>query len=176
MNFEYKKEAAAGSVMALFGVLILTMMATTYFPASPNASSATCSVVSNPPANLYSDAPVPGYTYAVFYNTTNGAILTVRAQQSCQLGGVLPVIVRCTTQAGSYPSCTVGQPVDEAVLNATEDPSLPHMMTNGYINVFYVNAQTKLLTLYPGVTFSQDYRQAYYNGQPITNGTRISGP
>jgi hypothetical protein len=161
--------------MAVFGVVILTMMATTYFPVSANGSSTTCTGTPNPPADLYSDAPVSGYTYSVFYNSTNGGILTVKAQQSCQLQGVLPKILQCTTQAGAYPSCTVGQPSDEAVLNATADPSLRHMMTNGYINAFYVSAQTKLLTPYPGVTFSGDYRQAYYNGQPITNGTRIAG-
>ena len=174
MNFECKKEVAAGSVMAVFGVVILTMMATTYFPTNSNGPSTTCTA-SNPPANLYSDAPISGYTYAVYYNTTSGGILTVRAQQSCQLQGALPQIVQCTTQDGGFPSCTVGQPANEAVLNATADPSLRHMMTNGYINAFYVDAQTKLLTAYPGVTFSADYKQAYYNGQPITNGTRIAG-
>ncbi|MBI3859720.1 MAG: hypothetical protein HY296_05735 [Thaumarchaeota archaeon] len=176
MNFEYKKEVAAGSVMAVFGVVILTLMATTYFPVSAKNTSSTCSAT-NPPADLYSGAPILGYTYSVFYNTTNGGILTVRAQQSCQLGGILPEIVQCTTKVGAYayPSCTVGQPADEAVLNATADPSLRQMMTNGYINAFYVNVQTKLLTPYAGVTFSANYKQAYYNGQPITNGTRIAG-
>jgi len=92
-------------------------------------------------------------TYFVAYNTTTGKIITMSVGQPPSLG-----------------SSGIGQ------IDITCDPNLPAITTNGYLNAFYVDLQTKELTLIPGVTFSSDYRQAYYDGQPIINGTSIPIP
>ncbi len=108
------------------------------------------------------DAPVKGYQYFAYYNTTNGAIIGVEGRPSCQVGASLPVV---------GPSL-IGR---AAVLNVTESAALHIMMPNGYLNAYYVNLTTKQLTLIPGVTFSDSYR-AFYFGQPIANGTIIPIP
>jgi len=92
-------------------------------------------------------------TYFIAYNTTTGKIITMSVGQPASLG-----------------SSGVGQ------INVTCDPNLPAITTNGYLNAFYVNLQTNQLALIPGITFSNDYHQAYYDGQPIINGTSIPIP
>jgi hypothetical protein len=50
------------------------------------------------------------------------------------------------------------------------------MLANGFSNAFYVNLTSRQITQIPGVTFSNSYQQALYNGQPIINGTRLPTP
>jgi hypothetical protein len=175
---EYKKEIGAGAVVAAFGILILATISSYYFPSGAAQTNAGCSqadINQPPPSDLFRDAPVQGYTYLVVYNTTNGAIVSGQTELSCELGGKLPLgpFEPCTTQ------CQLASPIpahDEAWLNVTADQNLRPMEANGYVNAFYVNLNTKSLTLIPGVTFSGSYTQAFYNGQPITNGTKLQIP
>ncbi len=61
-------------------------------------------------------------------------------------------------------------------VDVTTSPALPVMLTNGWLNAFYVNQTTGEVARIPGVTFSNDYEQAFYNGQPLINGTRLPTP
>jgi hypothetical protein len=175
---EYKKEIGAGAVVAAFGVLILATISSFYFPSGNGQTGTGCSSTSlnqPPPQNLYREAPIQGYTYLIVYNTTNGALMSGQTELSCELNGKLPLgpFEPCTA------SCQLVSPTparDEAWLNVTKDPNLRAMETNGYLNAFYVNLSAKTLALIPGVSFSGSYTQAFYNGQPITNGTRLQTP
>jgi len=62
------------------------------------------------------------------------------------------------------------------VLNLTSSPVLSIIDTNGWVNAFYVNLTSHQVTLIPGVTFSSTYQQAFYDGQPIINGTLLPNP
>ena len=174
----YGKEIGAGAVVAVFGIAILAAVSSYYFPSAGAAQTTTSCAPSNinqpAPADLFKDAPVPGYTYLIVYNTTNGAILDGGAQPSCQLGGKLPPGPFGPSNGGLNQVETV-EP-NAAWLNVTADPNLRPMVANGYSDAFYVSLQTHLLVLKPGVTFNSNYSQAYYNGQPITNGTSIPNP
>ena len=175
---EYRKEIGAGAVIAIFGIAILAAVSSYYFPsagATQTTSSCSPSNIIQPfPADLFKDAPIPGYTYLIVYNVTNGAILSGSTQLTCQLGGRLP--------PGPFESSSIGlnqvaTPEQNAAwLNVTADPNLRPMVANGYSDAFYVNLQSHLLDLKPGVTFNSNYSQAYYNGQPITNGTKLPIP
>jgi len=61
-------------------------------------------------------------------------------------------------------------------LDVTTNPMLPIMLSNGWTNTFYVNLQTLQITQIPGVTFSSNYSEAFYDGQPIINGTILPTP
>ena len=107
-------------------------------------------------------APIQGYQYFAVYHLANGSIISVITESTCQLAGLPPQL----------PIEVKGQ---EALLNATSSSVLPLMMPNGYLNAFYVNLKTQQLTIVPGVTFTDPYH-AFYNGNPITNGTKIAIP
>ena len=124
--------------------------------------------------NLFKDAPISGYTYLIVYNTTNGAILSGGTELSCQLGGKLPPGPFAPSSTGVGQVATIEQ--NSAWLNVTADPNLRPMVANGYSDVFYVGLETHMLVLKPGVTFNNDFSQAYYDGQPITNGTSLPTP
>jgi hypothetical protein len=175
---EYKKQIGAGAVVAVFGVLILATISSFYFPSGTAPTGTGCSsasIIQSPPPNLYRDAPIQGYTYLVVYNTTDGAVVSGQTELSCELNGKLPLgpFEPCTE------SCQLVTPTpshDESWLNVTADLNLRAMETNGYLNAFYINLSGKTLTLIPGVTFSYNYTQAFYNGQSITNGTKLEIP
>ena len=95
----------------------------------------------------------PTHCWMLTYNTTNGRILSLGFP--CE---------KLVVQTG------VGS------LNLTSGQALSIILENGWINAFYVNLQTHQVTQIPGVTFSSDYRQAFYNGQPIINGTKLPTP
>lgn len=95
----------------------------------------------------------PGHCWTLTYNMTDGRILSL----------------------GSACETLVAQP-DVGSLNLTSGQTLSTMYANGWINAFYVNLQTHQVTQIPGVTFSSDYQQAFYNGQLITNGTVLPNP
>ncbi len=174
----YRKEIGAGAAVVIFGIAILAAVSSYYFPsAGTTQSTVTCSSsnINQPvPTDLFKDAPIPGYTYLITYNTTNGAILGGGTQLSCQLGGKLPPGPFAPSGIGLGQVATIEQ--NAAWLNVTADPNLRPMVANGYSDVFYVSLQTHLLVLKPGVTFNSNYSQAYYNGQPITNGTSLPNP
>lgn len=173
---EYKKQIASGTVIAVFGIAIVAVVSSYYFPAAVQASPTYCKVApSLPPA--YVNPPVAGYSYLAVYNTSNGELLSYQSEASCSLGGQMPQGPFISPNYPScMPNCTLVVATNEAYLNVTSDPLLPHMLANGYSNAFYVNLTSKLLTIKPGVTFSENYRQAYYDGQPITNGTMLPPP
>ena len=175
----YRKEIAAGAVAAIFGIAILAAVSSYYFPSAgetQTTSSCSPSDINQPvPADLFKDAPVAGYTYLIVYNTTSGAILSGGATEpSCQLGGKLPPGPFTASGNGLNQVETI-EP-NAAWLNVTADPNLRPMVANGYSDAFYVSLQTHLLVLKLGVTFNSNYSQAYYNGQPITNGTSLPNP
>jgi hypothetical protein len=89
----------------------------------------------------------------VTYNQTDGSIVSL--SRSCGATGV---------QKG------LGS------LNVTSGPALSIISTNGWVNTFYVNLTSRQITLVPGVTFSSNYEEAFYNGQQIINGTRLPTP
>jgi len=176
---EYRKEIGAGAVIAIFGIAILAAVSSYYFPSAGATQTSSCSpsdITQPSPGDLFKDAPIPGYTYLIVYNVTNGAILSGSTQLACELGGRLP--------PGPFASPSIGIGLNQvatpeqnaAWLNVTADPNLRPMVANGYSDAFYVNLQSHLLDLKPGVTFNSNYSQAYYNDQPITNGTRLPIP
>ena len=176
---EYRKEIGAGAVVAIFGIAILAAVSSYYFPsagATQTTTSCSPSDIDQPlPADLFKDAPISGYTYLIVYNTTDGAILSGGVTGlSCQLDGRLPPGPFGPSSTGLNQVVTVEQ--NAAWLNVTADPNLRPMVANGYSNAFYVSLQTHLLVLKTGVTFNSNYSQAYYNGQPITNGTSLPNP
>jgi hypothetical protein len=185
---DYKKQIGAGAVAAIFGIAILAAVSSYYFPSSSTATSTNdCPIADSYdtiPRAVWTDAPLPGYTYILIYNTTSGAVVSGSVNYSCELGGVMPSGPIQTVSdenscaidpVSSNPNCSeVVAP--EAYLNATSDPLLPAVTVNGFSNAVYVNLQSKQLAIVPGVIFSSNYQQAYYNGQPITNGTSLPIP
>jgi hypothetical protein len=89
----------------------------------------------------------------ITYNQTDGSIVSL--SRSCGVTGVLKGL---------------------SSLNVTSSPALSIISTNGWVNTFYVNLTSKQITLVPGVTFSSNYEEAFYNGQQIINGTRLPTP
>jgi hypothetical protein len=132
----YRKEIISGAVVAVFGIAILAVLVGYYFPASstnsPSASNNNyCKVAPNlPPPNI--NPPVAGYTYIYAYNTTNGALLGGLTEATCSLGGAMPPGPFAPPEPLSEcaPNCTLVKATNEAYLNVTSDPSLPHLMAN----------------------------------------------
>jgi len=115
--------------------------------------------------------------------TTSSATITTTVTQSASFASstaCLELIYNETdgSIAGAHLVCTgsIGVEKGQSALNVTSDQVLSAMLTNGFINAFYVNVTSKQVTQIPGVTFSSNYEQAFYNGQPIINGTRVPTP
>lgn len=144
-------------ILAFALIIVVAASALVAFSAGTQGSSQ-CSPEPASPAK----APVGGYQYFVDYNTTDGAIIAVITMPSCQVGSNLPSVA--PNQIGQV-----------AVLNVTASSELTSMMPNGYMNAYYVNLQTMQLAIIPGVSFVDNYH-AFYNSQPITNGTRVPIP
>jgi hypothetical protein len=122
-----------------------------------------------------------GAVLAVFLAVGLGTGLNAAVPNSSPTTGTHCWFLTYTTSDGSILS--LGSPCQKLVaqngvgsLNLTSGSALSIMLTNGWINAFYVNLQTHQVVQIPGVTFSSDYRQAFYNGQPIINGTRLPTP
>lgn len=176
-NDRHGRKIAAGALAAITAAAILAAVSGYYFPSAEAMQTvSSCSQLDGnqpAPARLFGDAPFPGYTYLVVYNTTSGEILSGVVQLSCELGRGLPP--GPFEASGGFNRIETPE-LDAAWLNVTADPDLRPMVANGYSNAFYVDLQTHLLVLKPGVTFNSNYSQAYYNGEPIANGTTLPTP
>jgi hypothetical protein len=104
------------------------------------------------------------FDYFVVYNKTSGVILSMITLQKCQESKNVSVggFRFDSSSLSAVPDKNQGQ------LNITSSPYLNSILSNGWLNAFYVTSQGELAPR-QGITFSG--QQAYYNGQPITNGT-----
>ena len=143
---EYAGRIAVGAIVAVAIAVGLGFELSNF---APNVASSTTTTTLTTSQVCSGGA----YGWGLIYNETNG--------QSYGLG-------RCAVN-GTGPKGT-------AVLNVTSSPYLPIMLADGWINAFYVNLTTTQLTEIPGVSFSSNLMQAYYNEQPITNGTKLPTP
>src|ERR1700730_12675111 len=136
MKLSLGKKKMAMRTVYLIGIAVLIVAATS---ASVAFSGTLNQNQCNPPPATPSAAPESGYQYFVDYNMTNGAIVGVDIAPSCQLQGNAPIIG--PSQAGKV-----------ATLNITASSYVSIMIPNGYVNAFYVNLQTKQLSVIPGVS------------------------
>ena len=167
---EYKKEIAAGAVIAVFGIAILTVISGYYFPATQSSNN--CPVMNTPPSPK--DAPVAGWEYLLSYNSTDGYINNLSVQSSCKWNSALSQQgLQGSTNTTLISRNVLGFQNGYLYMDITGNNYLPVIEANGYLNAFYVNVTSHMLILKPGVTFSSGYETAYYDGQPITNGTSI---
>ena len=171
---EYRKQIGAGAVLAIFGIAILTVVAGYYFPSAATTQANTCPIMATPPSPK--QAPVAGWEYLLVYNTTNGGVNSINVRSTCEWDNGLAQLNLSSTNTTAISNLVLGLQAGYSFLDVTSNQYLPMIMTNGYSNVFYVNLQSQQLTLKPGVTFTSDYSQAYYNGQPISNGTSLATP
>ena len=174
-----KRGIAAGSVVAIVGILVLTVLTTSYLPtagttASTVTSTAACPVVTTQPRG--GNVPAAGWFYYLQYSTTDGSIYTLEVQQACPVETLLVSAGLMGSSNTTAVARVLGVPSGYLILQMNGNQYLPAMMVNGYINAFYVNLTSIQVTLKPGVTFSDNYENAYYNGEPITNGTEIPIP
>lgn len=144
----------------LLGLVLIAVLVTLAYVAA-GVNSQTANQCLPKPASPAA-APVQGYQYFVYYNSSNGAIVSIVTIQSCEVGGKLPGVAPIKT---GY----------VAVLNVTTSTAIPTMMPDGFLNAYYVNLHSMQITIIPGVSFV-DSHHAFYNGQPITNGTRLPIP
>lgn len=115
--------------------------------------------------------------------TTSSATTTTTVTQSASFAlptACLELIYNETygSITGAHLACTgsIGLRNGESALNVTSNQVLSAMLTNGFLNAFYVNVTSRQVAQIPGVTFSSNYEQAFYNGQPIINGTKVPTP
>ena len=148
-------KAAIGAVFAVLLTVGLGSGLNAYVPNNPSSTTQTVTVTSLPSTSISCNTAVlyRGTTWMITYSLTDGSIQS--------LGSPCDGL---TVQKGL------------AGLDVTSNPMLPIMLSNGWINTFYVNLQTQQIAQIPGVTFSSNYAEAFYNGQPIINGTRLPTP
>jgi len=107
-------------------------------------------------------------------SSSNSTVTTASSLSDCA------VVIYNQTDGSIYslgrPCGAIGAPKGLSSFNVTSSPALSIISTNGWVDTFYVNLTSKQLTLVPGVTFSSNYEQAFYKGQPIINGTRLPTP
>jgi hypothetical protein len=174
-----KRGIAAGSVVAVVGILVLTILTSSYLPAAGTTattvtSTAACPRVTTQPTGA--DAPAAGWFYYLQYSTTDGSIRSLDIQQACPVETLLVSAGLMGSNNSSAVAAVLGVPSGYSILQMNGNPYLPAMTINGYSNAFYVNLTSSQLTLKPGITFSNNYENAYYNGEQITNGTQIPNP
>ena len=126
-----------------------------YVPNNSSSTTQTVTVTSIPSTSIHCNTAVlyRGITWELTYNLTDGRIQALGSP----CGGSI-------IQKGM------------GGLDVTSSPMLPIILANGWVNTFYVNLQTQQIAQIPGVTFSTNYAEAFYNGQPIINGTRLPTP
>jgi hypothetical protein len=176
-----KRGIAAGSIFAIVGILVLTVLTTSYLPAAgQTAATVTTTTMACPKVGQVplwgSDAPAAGWFYYLQYRASDGSIYTIEAQPACTVESLLVNAGAMGSNNATAIAAALGVPSGNLVLQMNGNPYLVVMTTNGYTNAFYVNLQTSQITLKPGITFSDNYENAYYNGEPITNGTQIPLP
>jgi hypothetical protein len=147
-------KVAIGAVLAILLTVGLGTGLNAYVPNNSSSTTQTVTVTSPPsPVNCNPGGPHRGGTWVITYNLTDGSIESLGA--------------------------TCGEPIVQSgigSLNVTSSPTLPIMLSNGWINAFYVNLQTQQIAQISGVMFSSNYSEAFYNGQPIINDTRLPTP
>jgi len=128
-----------------------------------NSILITTSTCSPGPLPSKLDSPAAGWQYFLSYNTTSGIVNSLSVMPACQFAN-----------GEDYYSMFAGSDIN--VINVTSSQYLPELTVNGYLNAFYVRQGNQQLTKIPGITFSDNYSLAYYDGQQITNGTTIPLP
>lgn len=172
MNLNGGKHGVRNSLLifSIVGTVALAIFVASTF--SLAALSSGCSVVTTPPSNQA--APVSGWEYLLIYSTNDGSINSLRVMTTCEWNsGLAQQGLTGSTDSVAISTKVLGLPNGYLVMDVTNNTYLPMIVANGYLNAFYVNLQNGLLTLKPGVSFSNN-EQANYNGQPITNGTKLS--
>jgi hypothetical protein len=143
---EYAGRIAVGAIVAMAIVVGLGFELSNIGTSTTLSASSSNSIITT--ASSSSDCAV------VIYNQTDGSIYSL-----------------------GRPCGAIGAPSKGlSSFNVTSSPALSIISTNGWVNTFYVNLTSKQLTQIPGVTFSNNYQQAFYNGRPIINGTILPTP
>jgi hypothetical protein len=145
---EYAGRIAVGAIVAVAVAVGLGFELSNYVP--PNSST----VVSTSSAFTCTGGSYHNRTWMLAYNLTDGSISSLGTP------------------------CNALSPLSKGLgaIDVTSNPVLPILLANGFSNAFYVNLTSRQITQIPGVTFSSNYEQASYNGQPIINGTRLPTP
>jgi hypothetical protein len=159
--FELGARVILGAVMAVVVAVGLGFALNGYAPNAPlpaPASTTTATVTFTPSYSASSVSCSPGASYRgatweMVYNLTDGSIVSLYSP--------------CGGWTG---------PPGTAAFDVTTDPALPAILANGWVDAFYVNLTTRQILPIPGVTFSQNYTEASYDGRPIINGTRLPTP
>ncbi len=147
-------KVALGALLAILLTVGLGSGLNAFVPNNSSRTTQTITVSSSPSTwNDCSGGLYHGTTWMIVYSLTDGSIQTLGSP----CGGAV-------FQNGM------------GALDVTSSPMLPIILANGWVNAFYVNLQTQQIAQIPGVTFSSNYSQAFYNGQPIINGTRLPTP
>ncbi len=175
-----KRAIAAGSVLAMVGVLALTLLTTSYYPATgQTAVTVTTTTTACPKIGSHPTgpgAPAAGWIYYLQYNASSGKTYGLGFYQGCYVESILISAGLMGSTNVTAVSAALNALPGNLLIEVNGYPYLDAMTTNGYINAFYVDLQTHQVTLIPGVTFSNNYENAYYNGQSITNGTQFPVP
>jgi len=148
---EYAGRIAVGAVLAVAIAVGLGFELSTYVPNSASTSAPVTSTTST--SFTCTGGSYRGMTWMMIYNLTDGRIHTIAAPCNA-----------FDAQNGM------------GLIDVTSSSVLHVILTNGWANAFYVNLTTKQITQIPGVTFSSDNKTAFYNGQPLTNGTMLATP
>jgi hypothetical protein len=153
--FDLGGRIGLGAALAVVLVLGLGTGLNAFVPNNSSSTTQTVTVTSLPSTSIDCNPAVlyHGTTWYIVYSLTDGSIQTLGSPCGAS---ILPAGV--------------------GALDVTSSPMLPIMLANGWVNTFYVNLQTQQITQIPGVTFSSNYSEAFYNGQPIINGTRLPTP
>lgn len=153
----------AVTILAIIASLALTGSFAFYsFSLGSNIKPLSTSPCPSGPSAL-NNGPASGWEYFLAYNTTDGRLISLVTAPSCQFAS-----------GEAFHSMFSG--ADTNAINATSSAYLHDLIVNGYLNTFYVRLDNEQLTMIPGVTFGIGSHQAYFYGQPITNGTRIALP
>ena len=148
-------KVALGAALAILLTVGVGSGLNAYVPnnSSPTTQTVTVTSISSTSIDCNTAVLYRGITWELTYNLTDGRIQAL------------------------------GSPCGESIiqkgmggLDVTSSPMLPIILANGWVNTFYVNLQTQQIAQIPGVTFSTNYTEAFYNGQPIINGTKLPTP
>jgi len=152
---EYAGRIAVGAVVAL-AVVVGLGFELSNFGSSVSASSTSASTSTGSTVSTTFTCTGGSYrnsTWMLTYNLTDGRISTIVS-----------------------PCNALDSQKGMGLIDVTTNPVLPILLANGWSNAFYVNLTSRQITQIPGVTFSPNYIQAFYNGQQIINGTSLPNP
>jgi hypothetical protein len=150
---EYAGRIAIGAFVAVAVAVGLGFELSNYIPNGSPSTSAIVSLTSSTGAFVCTGGSYRNSTWMLNYNLTDGRI-----------HGLMSPCNPLDVQKGM------------GSLDVTSNPALPILLANGWSNAFYVNLTSGQVTQIPGVSFSPDYLQAFFNGQRIINGTVLANP